>query len=49
MEAALAGILTYLPEHKHNFLQPAERTLTVTTISGKAQLSLKLPAFEWEW
>ncbi len=48
MEAALAGILTYLPEHKQNFLQPAERRLAITTISGKTQLHLKLPAFEWE-
>ena len=49
MEAALAGILAYLPEHKHNVLQPTERTFTITTIRGKTQLHLKLPAFEREW
>lgn len=49
MEAALAGILAYLPEHKQNFMRPVEKTLTVTTISGKTQLHLKLPAFEPEW
>jgi hypothetical protein len=46
MEAVLAGILEYLPEYKHSFWQRAESTLTVTTIRGKTQLHLKMPAFE---
>ena len=49
MEGALTGILAFLSDHMqldYGFVQPAEITLPITTLSGKAQMYLKLPAIE---
>jgi len=49
MEGALASILAYLPEHKRkgwNFLQSTETTVSIKTISGEAEVHLKIPAFD---
>jgi hypothetical protein len=50
MEGALAAILAYLPQHKRRGYRrvshPTETTLSVTTISGEAQVYLRLPAFD---
>ncbi len=49
MEGALAGILAFLTHHKRalrrTVLKPVEITLPITTISGQAQVCLRLPAF----
>lgn len=56
MEGALAGILAYYLQAKETFgpakgvrqsgVPPAEVTLSVATISGEAQVYLRLPAFD---
>jgi hypothetical protein len=49
MEGALTGILAFLSDHMrpdYGFVQPAEITLPITTLSGKAQIYLRLPAIE---
>ncbi len=50
MEGVLAGILAFLSHHKRalrrSVIKPIEVTLPVTTISGQAQVYLRLPAFE---
>ena len=49
MEGALAGILAFLSDHMqldHGFVQPAEITLSITVLSSKARIYLKLPAIE---
>jgi len=49
MEGALTGILAFLSDHMqldYGFVQPAEITLPITTLSGKARIYLKLPAIE---
>lgn len=46
MEGALAGILAFLSHHKRalrrSVIKPVEITLPVTTISGQAQVYLRL-------
>lgn len=46
METALAGILAYLPEHNYRSTKPVEKTLEINSVSVKAQLYLKVPAFD---
>jgi len=56
MEGALAAILAYYRQAKATFrpshrgrrgvVPPVEETLSVTTISGEAQVYLRLPAFD---
>jgi hypothetical protein len=48
MEEGLAGILSYLKQQpsKLAYLDSAEETLSVQTISGEAEIYLRYPAFE---
>ncbi len=48
MAAALAGILAYLPKHRQ-FARSSDRTITITTPEGEAQLRLKWPAVKRGW